>query len=101
MANRPKGDYPVGVFDLHEDDISRGKRLREFRMAMKNETVSMREMAEIITRKGYECSKERYRAWELGHNIPGRVATILYDMGLDLNWLYAGVKTRTKLKKLK
>lgn len=100
MANQPKSNYPVPVGELHQADIQRGKRLRAFRMAMKSEAVSMREMAEMISRKGYPCSQERYRSWELGHNLPGRAAAALFKMGMDLNWLYTGKKT-TKTRKLR
>lgn len=63
--------------------------------------MTMADMAKVLCSKGYTCTQERYRAWELGHNIPGRACEILYEMGCNLNWLFTGKTYMMNLKKVK
>ena len=81
--------------NISKHDLERAKRLRRFRLSLAstaypNRGMTMKEMASYITKKGYNCTQERYRNWELGYNIPGEVLAYLYDLGCDLNWLYTG-----------
>lgn len=98
--------FPATSHPLHEQDRKRGQRLRKFRMGLTSprnaaNQMTMGDMALLLSEKGYECTKERYRSWELGYNIPGRVCIILYDMGCNLNWLFTGKKNMMNLTKIK
>lgn len=90
-TSMPKPKYPTlkGVSTL---DADRGRRLRTFREELydRKALIYRREMAELITKNGYPITNGGYRKWEDGYNIPGEALTVLYNMGLNLNWLFSG-----------
>lgn len=69
-------------------------RLREWRVSRKG--WPMLEAANQITDRGFHCSENTYRNWELGSVPPVEVLQILYKLGLDLNWYFAGQKPTLK-----
>ena len=75
----------------HPDDRERGKRLKLFRTVhYSNESVSLREFAKLISKKGYDISFRGLLHWENGSSIPCRGLAALYKLGCNLNWLLTG-----------
>lgn len=64
-----------------------GKRLRKFRM---DKGITMGDMSDLITDRGYHVDQHSYRNWERGALPPIRVLIILNTMGLNLNWYITG-----------
>ena len=79
---------------ISRNDHIRGARLRQYRenIRLDGHKITRREMVIILRSHGYSKAYESlYRNWELGYNIPGEALAAFVRMGLNLNWLMAGI----------